>query len=179
MPTLQEHTIERPSSGEYAPYYGKYIDLVTEADAREALQSQVDDVIPFLRSIPESQAGIVHPPYAWTIKQVISHLIDGERIFAYRALRFARGDSIALPGFDEGEYAQTAMADRLKIGDLVSEFESVRRATLTMLANFPDEAWTRKGVANDNPISVRALAWAIAGHVRHHINIVRKRLGKS
>ena len=179
MPTLQEKTIERPSPGEYAPYYGKYVDLVSEDDALEALQSQFDAVLPFLRSIPEAQANIVHAPYAWTIKQVISHLIDGERIFAYRALRFARGDSTALPGFDENEYAKTAMVDRLKIGDLVKEFESVRRATLTMLANFPDEAWLRTGVANNNSISVRGLAWVIAGHVTHHINIIRKRLGKA
>jgi uncharacterized damage-inducible protein DinB len=119
----------------------------------------------------------VHPPYAWTIKQVISHLIDGERIFAYRLLRIARGDTTPLPGFDENEYAKTARTDQLKLGDLVNEFETVREATLSLLHNLPEEAWTRTGTANGFAVSARALAWIMVGHVNHHIVIIRKRLG--
>lgn len=176
---LQTPTIiERPASAEYAPYYGKYIDLVPEDDILGVLESQLDEVKALLRSIPESQTDVLHAPYTWTIKQVVSHLIDGERIFGYRLLRIGRGDTIALPGFDENVYAKTAGVERLSLSDLASELESVRRATLSLLRNMPDEAWPRRGVANNNPISVRALAWVIAGHVRHHVAIVRKRLGR-
>jgi hypothetical protein len=174
---LQTQSIERPAPTEYAPYYGKYIELAHGEDIFELMESQLDEVLALLRSIPETQTDVLHAPYTWTIKQVISHLIDGERIFAYRALRFARGDSIALPGFDENEYAKTAGVERLRLSDLAAEFESVRRSTLSLFRNLPDDAWLRSGVANGNAISVRALAWVIAGHVRHHANIIQKRLG--
>lgn len=167
----------RPQPNEYAAYYGKYIALVPDADIFDLLQSQMKDSLAFLRKVPEAQGDVVHPPYAWTIKQVISHLIDGERIFAYRALRIARGDTTPLPGFDENEYAKMAKTDQLKLGDLVNEFETVRAATLTLLHNLPEEAWTRASTANGYPVSVRALAWIMAGHVNHHMAIVRKRLG--
>ena len=168
----------RPQPSEYAAYYGKYIALVPDDDILDLLQSQLNDSVAFLRKVPDAQGEIVHPPYAWTIKQVISHLIDGERIFAYRLLRIARGDTTPLPGFDENEYAKTEKTDQLKIGDLVNEFETVREATLSLLHNLPNEAWTRSGTANGYPVSVRALAWIMAGHVNHHMAIVRKRLGK-
>ncbi len=172
-------TSSRPQPSEYAPYYAKYIDLVPEDGVLGAMRSQLDDEFAFLHSIPEAQATILHPPYTWTIKQVINHLADGERIFNCRALRFARGDGTPLPGFDENQYARTAGTDELELGDLVREFESVRRATIALFENLPEAAWTRQGVANDNPASVRALARVIVGHARHHLVIVRTRVGAS
>jgi DinB superfamily len=168
----------RPEPAEFAAYYGKYISLVPDGEILDVLHTQAKDVVSFMRAIPEAQSIILHPPYTWTIKQVINHLTDGERIFAYRALRIARGDAIPLPGFDENEYAKTAIVDRLKLSDVVNEFDTVRHATLTLLRNLPEESWTRTGTANGYPVSVRALAWIMAGHVEHHMAIVRKRLGK-
>jgi hypothetical protein len=172
-------TTTRPNPSEYAPYYEPYIALVLphEGDILTVLRRQLERELPFLSGLPEAQAGVVHVPYAWTIRQVVSHLADGERIFGYRMLRIARGDTIPLPGFDENAYAKTAGTERLTLRALAEELESVRRATITLLANLPPEAWTRSGTANDKPVSVRALAFITAGHTRHHLNIIRRRLG--
>jgi hypothetical protein len=167
----------RPQPTEHAPYYGTYVALVPENDILAVLRAQRDESLAHLHAIPESQADVLHPPYTWTIKQVVNHITDGERIFAYRALRFARGDATELPGFDENEYARTAGCERLKLAKLVDEFDAVRRSTLALLENLPEQAWTRCGEANGNAVTVRALAFIIAGHVRHHLAIVRKRLG--
>jgi hypothetical protein len=169
--------LSRPQPTEYAAYYGKYIALVREGDIIQALQSQQKEMTLFLGGFPEAQGNVLHPPYTWTIKQVVNHINDGERIFTYRALRIARGDETPLPGFDENVYATTAQVDRLTLAELASEFETIRAATLSLLKSFPEEAWSRIGTANNNPVSVRALAWIMAGHVLHHLGIMRKRLG--
>jgi hypothetical protein len=171
-------SMPRPTTSEHAPYYGRYVALVPEDDILNVLQAQSGEAKALLRSIPEAQASILHPPYTWTIKQVVGHLIDGERIFAYRALRFARGDATPLPGFDENIYARTGEFERVPLKDLADEFDVVRQSTLSLFRNLPDAAWTRTGEANGAPASVRALAFIIAGHVRHHLNIVRQRVGK-
>ena len=168
--------IQRPSPSEHAPYYGNYIALVTEDDILKVLRAQCDETVNFLRAIPESESTILHPPYTWTIKQVIGHITDGERIFAYRALRIARGDATPLPGFDENIYAQSPEFSRLRLRALIDEFESVRRATISLFENFSPESWPRLGQANNNPVSVRAIAYIIVGHTIHHMNIVKKRL---
>jgi uncharacterized damage-inducible protein DinB len=168
--------IQRPMPAEHAPYYGSYIALVTEDDILSVLRAQCDETLKFLRAISESESTILHPPYTWTIKQVIGHIIDGERIFAYRALRIARGDTTPLPGFDENQYAKATEFSDMKLGALVNEFETVRRATISLFENLNPESWTRLGQANKYPVSVRAIAYIIAGHVRHHMNIVRKRV---
>jgi hypothetical protein len=173
----RSETMTRPQASEYAQYYEPYIALVPEADALAAMRAQLERELPFLSTIPEAKAGIVHPPYAWTIRQVVSHLTDGERIFCYRALRIARGDAIPLPGYDENAYAKTAGTERLTLKSLTEELESVRRATITLFQNLPPEAWARAGIANDKSVTVRALAFIIAGHARHHLAIIRKRLG--
>jgi hypothetical protein len=166
----------RPEATEYAPYYGKYMQLVPEADILEALRSEIARSVAFLREIPEGEAGRCHPPYTWTIRQVIGHLIDAERIFGYRALRFARGDATPLPGFDENVYGVTGEFDRLPIADLAAEYEAVRRSHVLLFGHLPEAAWTRRGVANEAEFSVRALAWILVGHERHHLTIVRRRL---
>lgn len=166
----------RPHASEHAPFYAGYVALVPETDVMGVLESQAREVDALLRSIPEAQAGVLHPPYTWTIKQVVGHLIDGERIFAYRALRIARGDATPLPGFDENAYARSGEFDRLKLVQLADEFAAVRRSTVLQFRRLPDDAWSRVGTANGSPASVRAIAFIIAGHVRHHVAIIRKRL---
>ena len=169
----------RPSTSEHAPYYASYIALVLESDVLKVLDDQAREIDSLLKSIPEEQASVLHPPYTWTIKQVVGHLIDAERVFAYRSLRFGRGDAQALPGFDENIYARTGEFDRLPLRALVAEYAAVRQNTLHLLRHLPESAWARTGVANGAPASVRALAFIIAGHTRHHLGIVRKRLATS
>ncbi len=168
--------MQRPSAAEYAAFYAKYIDRVPETDILAAMAAQLDEALAFLRAIPEAQGDVCHAPYTWTVKQVVGHLTDGERIFGYRALRFARGDATPLPGFEENDYTKSAEYERLSLGDVVNEFEAVRRSSLWLFRNLPEAAWGRTGTANGSPVSVRALAYIVVGHVRHHGGILRKRL---
>ena len=157
-------------------FFSRYTKLVPDGDALAALVGQVADTLALLRGVPDDQAGVLHPPYTWTIRQVVGHLIDGERVFAYRALRFARGDATPLPGFDENAYAAAAESDRIPLAELAAEFEAVRRATVLMFRHLPPAAWARRGVANGADLGVRELALAIAGHELHHAAILRRRL---
>jgi uncharacterized damage-inducible protein DinB len=168
-------TAVRPSAGEYQPYYDRYIGLVTETGALEALESQLADMLPLLRRLDESQGALRYAPGKWSVKQVLGHVLDTERVFAYRALRFARGDRTPLPGFDEKVYAESAGSDRRDIRALVEELEYLRRSTIAMFRGLDESAWTRRGIANDVEMSVRALAFVIAGHARHHMGILRER----
>jgi hypothetical protein len=168
----------RPNSTEYAPYFEAYIALVPEDDIVATMEAQLKEMQPFLQGVPESQGNVRHPPYTWSIKEVVGHLTDTERIFAYRALRFARGDATPLPGFDENAYVRAAEFDRTPLGELVSEFDSVRRSNLSLFRHFSEEVWTRQGTANGKAISVRALAYNIVGHARHHMAILRRRLSE-
>jgi hypothetical protein len=166
----------RPAPTEYAPYYATYVDLVPEDDVTSALRSQLDDTLALLRPAPDAVGDEVHPPHTWTVKQVVNHVIDTERIFAYRALWFARGAAAPLPGFDQNEFANAVALERVRLSDLVAEFEAVRGASLWLFKNLPAETWARSGEANKVPVSVRALAYIIAGHARHHVGILRRRL---
>jgi hypothetical protein len=166
----------RPDPTEHAPQYGEYIAYVPEDDIVSAMKSSLASTLAFLAGVPESAAGIFHPPYTWTIKQVVGHLTDCERVSAYRALRFARGDSTPLPSFDENMYAQTAQHERIPLAGLVSEFDYLRRSHIAFFEQLIEEAWLRRGVAGDAELSVRALAYSIVGHERHHVAIIRKRL---
>jgi DinB superfamily len=166
----------RPEPTEHAPYYAQYIAHVPEDNIVSAMKSGTASTLAFLAGVPESAAGVCHPPYTWTIKQVVGHLIDCERVFGYRALRFARGDSAPLPGFDENIYAQAAHHGRVPLYSLVSEFENLRRSHIAFFEHLPEEAWPRRGTANNAEVSVRALAYILVGHERHHVAILRKRL---
>jgi hypothetical protein len=168
-------TAVRPAADEHIEYYGKYIALVREADAIAALRAEVDDTLALLRTIPEAQGSQRYAPGKWSIRQVVAHLIDDERVFAYRALRFARADETPVPGFDEVTYAESAGADQRTLRSLVDEYESLRRADIAMFEGLPEAAWVRRGSANGNAISVRALAFIIAGHGRHHAGLLRER----
>jgi len=167
--------ITPPAATEHDPYYGKYIALVPEKDILVALESQLIDALAVLRSIPEAKAGHRYAAGKWSIREVVGHLIDAERVFAYRALRFGRNDSTDLPGFDENTYVPAGAFDGRTLEDLTSELEHVRRANIAMFRGFPSEAWNRGGKANAAPITVRALAYIIVGHGYHHLKLVRER----
>jgi DinB superfamily len=166
----------RPAAAEYAADVARYIELVPEGDIVDVLQKQLSEISSLLGALTEQQANAVHPPYAWTIKQVIGHMIDAERVFGYRALRFARNDPQPLPGFDEGPYMENANFGVYRIGELTAEFENLRRSHISFFRHLEDKAWGCSGVANNTPVSVRALAYIIAGHAQHHLLILRKRL---
>lgn len=165
----------RPAPNEHAPYYGKYIALVTENDAVAALESESADALAFLRSIPEVKGEHRYAPGKWMIKEVIGHLIDAERVFSYRALRFARKDETPLPGFEENDYVPAGNFGARTLASLIEELEVVRKASLILFRALDAAAWNRSGVASDNEMSVRALAFVIAGHGRHHVEILKTR----
>jgi hypothetical protein len=168
--------LSRPEASEYASSYEPYIRLVPEGDILTLLERQIEDTIALLHDLSETEAETRHAPYTWSIKEVVGHLLDAERIFGIRALRFARNDPTALPGFEENDYVRNAHFDRRRLENLVREFELVRRSHLLFFGGLDDETWRRSGVANGNLVTVRALAYIIAGHERHHMTIVRKRL---
>jgi hypothetical protein len=168
----------RPDPSEYAPYYEKYTSLVLEENVLETMRSELALTVEFLTGVSDREASICHPPYTWTAKQVVGHLTDAERIFGYRALRIARGDSTPLPGFDENAYVQTAQFDQHPLTDLVAEFQTVRKSQLSLFQNLPSTAWNRRGIANGDGVSVRGLAYIIVGHERHHTAILRQRLSR-
>jgi len=167
--------LNRPDATEYAPYYGKYISLVSDSDILTLLSQQLDVTLALLGSISESQANYRYAPGKWSIKELVGHMIDTERIFAYRALRFARNDKTPLQGFEQDDYIRGASFDDCALSDLASEFEHVRRSSLSLFKQLSEEAWKRTGTASDNEVSVRALAYIIAGHELHHIEILRSR----
>ena len=168
-------TSVRPVADEHSPYYDKYIALVSEPDAVTALERQLEELLLFFRGLSEAQGALRYAPGKWSIKQVIGHISDGERVFAYRALRFARADATPLPGFDENIYAANGGFDQLPLASLVDGLEAVRRSSIALFRTLDDAAWMRRGKANDAEISVRALAYVIAGHARHHVGILKER----
>src|SRR5262245_54984639 len=162
-----------PDSTEYSSFFGNYIPLVSEADVVAAMQDQLEQYLALLRPLSESVGNTRHPPYTWSIKEVVGHITDTERVFAYRAMRIARADATPLPGFDQDAYAGVANFDRLPLASLVDEFEAVRRASILLFTNLPADAWLRRGEASKIALSVRALAYAIVGHARHHQKILQ------
>ncbi|HZU35464.1 MAG TPA: DinB family protein [Gemmataceae bacterium] len=166
----------RPDATEYAPVHANYLALVTEDDVLAGLARQLEEVLSLLQGASEEVGNSRHPPYTWSVKQVIGHLTDAEREFGHRAYRFARKDPTPLPGFEENDYVRNAPFEDYRLRDLVAEFELLRRANLTMFEHLPADAWMRRGVANGNNLSVRAIAYMLLGHARHHLNILRKRL---
>jgi hypothetical protein len=165
----------RPEADEYAPYYEKYVSLVPTGDVVETLERQAKETLALLGGVGEDRAGASYEPGKWSVKQVVGHVIDTERIFAYRALRFARGDETPLNGFDQDTFTTGANFDARKLSELADEFEAVRRSTVALLRGLDADAWSRRGIASDNGVSVRALAHIIAGHEAHHVNILRTR----
>lgn len=165
----------KPQQDEHAPYYSLYIDQIASDDIVSVLSSQLTDTLAIIRTIPEEKGVYRYAEGKWSIKELIGHIIDTERVFAYRALRFARNDAKPLEGFDQDPYILNANFDSCSLADLAAEFEHLRKANVYMFANLAAEAWSRTGLANDNKISVRALAYILAGHEKHHIDILQKR----
>ena len=165
--------IPRPAADEYAPYYGRYISRVPDGDLCVMLASQLADTLALVRAIPEQRGTHRYADGKWSIKEVIGHVSDTERIMSYRALRFARADQTPLPGFEQNDYVPVGGFDRRTLQDLSEELAAVRQATIHLLRHLDPAALTRGGTASGNRVSVRALAYIIAGHERHHVEILK------
>jgi hypothetical protein len=165
----------RPEPTEYASFYSSYIALVPDGEILAVLRDGGRELAAALGAIPESRAGFRYAEGKWSIREMVGHLIDAERIFGYRALRFARADATPLPGFEENDYVRAAGSDTRTLADLAGELAVVRESSTRMFASFPDEVWTRRGTSNGKEISVRAIAYVTAGHAMHHLRILRER----
>jgi hypothetical protein len=162
-----------PDPSEYAPYYGKYITLVGGNDVVAALEDQPRETVALLSGLTEEQGDYRYAPVKWSIKEVVGHVIDAERVFSYRALRFARHDQTPLASFEQDDYVRAGNCAGLRLADLIEEFVAVRRATVWLFRHLTAEAWMQRGIASDNPVSVRAIAYIIAGHELHHRRVLR------
>jgi hypothetical protein len=170
--------LTRPGADEYgAPYAGYVARIPADADILGLLAQQQAETLARLMAVPDSRGDHRYAAGKWSVKQVILHLADTERIMAYRALRIGRGDSTPLPGFDQNLYAPASGADHRTTADLAQELTEVRQATLALFRHLPAAAWSRRGTASDTGVSVRALAWIIAGHERHHLAVLAERYG--
>ena len=167
----------RPQTTEAAPYYFTYIDLVTSDDIVPAIKSQMTEMLDFLQGVSEEQSLQTYAPGKWTIREVLNHINDGERVFLARAFWFARGFQEPLPSFDQEVAVQGAHSNQTPWSELVEEFRTVRLGTISFFNNLPDEAWSRTGIASDNPFTVRAIAYIIAGHVAHHKQVLQEKYG--
>jgi hypothetical protein len=176
MPDL---LISKPAPSEYAGFYGRYVDLVPDGDVLTALASQIEGTLAQLNKVSDADSLKRYAPGKWSVREAVGHMIDAERVFAYRALRFARNDSTNLPGFEQDDFVAAAYFDRRPWADLLAELAAVRASTVLMFRGFDQEAWPREGVANGNPMSVRAAAYVIAGHELHHMNVLREKYGVS
>jgi uncharacterized damage-inducible protein DinB len=165
----------RPEISEYANWYADYINQTSGNDFLAALQSADEELYNLLGNLSDERAEKAYAPGKWTIKDLLQHLLDSEWIFAYRALRFARMDSTDLPGFDHDAYVEPARANQRKMTDLLADQRNLRQATTALFSSFSEEALLRNGTANGNYVSVRALAWIIAGHQLHHLKIIKDR----
>jgi hypothetical protein len=165
----------RPEPSEYAPFFDRYIGKVPDGDILETLSTQLDEFLDLLAGIGEERAGFRYAQGKWSIKELVGHVVDGERIFGSRALAIARGDETPLPSFDENAYVDRANFDARTLEDLSEEFESLRRSHLALFGSFGGEEWDRRGTAGGNEFTVRAIAWTVAGHLIHHAEVLRER----
>jgi hypothetical protein len=165
----------RPEKNEYYEYYETYVSLVNETDIVAAFEDQLSELSGLFNSIPEEKSAFAYAEGKWTIKELVGHLIDGERMFGYRALRISRGDETPIEGFEQNGYVENAPFNDYKFSDLAGELELVRKSSILFFKHLKETDWTRMGTASGNPVSVRALAYIMIGHVRHHTNILRER----
>lgn len=172
---MTPHPIPRPAPDEYAPFYAGYVDLIADGEVREVLDRQPSVYRRLLEPLDGARAEHRYAPGKWSVKEVVAHVVDAERIFAYRLLRFARRDRTPLPGFDENAYVEALDLGAVELTDLVGEFEAVRRANLHLFNRLPEAALDRGGEASGKPVTVRALLYITAGHAQHHLKILRER----
>lgn len=159
------------------PYVSAYVKLVPETDFTAAMSAQAEITFALLSSIDPSRAGFRYAADKWSIREMVGHLADAERVFGYRAMCIARGEQTPLPGFDEDEYMRLSGYDSWSFRDAVEQFALLRRANILMFRNLPPEAWNRSGMANNRPVEVRTIAQVIVGHERHHLNVLHERYG--
>jgi len=170
-------SLVRPESSEYASFYAGYVARVPEADILSVLQKQADEIRDLARALPAAKETFRYADGKWSIREVLGHLIDGERVFGYRAFCFSRGEQAPLPSFDENQYVAAAAADQVPLADLASEFAAVRGSNLAFLRRLSAAEGARVGTASGKAISVQALAYIMAGHPRHHVAVLRERYG--
>lgn len=175
MTAMSRTLSERPGADEYPAYFERYIRLVPDGDIVATLTGQMAESATLLAGISEERAFFRYAPRKWSIKEVVGHVIDAERVFSYRGLRFARNDQTPLPGFDENPYVEIAHFDERPLADLAGELRLIRGATIALFAHLDDEALLRRGTASGREHTARSLAWIIAGHELHHLDVVRKR----
>ena len=167
--------MSRPDPSEYGAYYGRYISLVPEGPIVDTLRDQITETLALLRSLPEERGEHRYAPGKWSIKEMVGHVADAERVFSYRALRIGRGDETPLPGFEQDDYVTRGGFGARTLRHLVDELETVRCGTVLLLEGFDEAAMVRRGTASGFPVSVRALAYITAGHELHHRNVLRER----
>ncbi|MEW6196829.1 MAG: DinB family protein [Bacteroidota bacterium] len=167
--------MERPNKNEYAEYYHKYVEKVPQGDIVGILEDQLGAATNFFSKITEEKSKYRYAQGKWSVREVLGHIIDAERVFSYRAMRFSRNDSKPLQSFDENYYIQNSNYDSIPLQMLIEEFVSLRRTNINMFKGFTERMWFAKGIASENEVSVRALAYIMVGHAEHHIRIVRER----
>lgn len=172
---MTDAVISRPDPSEHQPYFAKYVALVPDGDILATLAAQSAETLALLRGLPESKGDFRYAPEKWSVKELIGHVTDTERIFANRALRFARNDATPLPGFEENDYVANSSFGLYSLADLADGLESVRRATIFLFKHMTAEASLRRGKANNAEVSVRSLAYLIAGHELHHVGVLKQR----
>lgn len=165
--------MKHPHKEEYATYYHTYVDKVPNGDIIKILQKQIDQIKKLLKNVSKKKSLFRYSPDKWSVREILGHIIDTERVFAYRALRFARNDQNDLPGFDENEYVRQSNYNEIKLKELVDEFCALRKSNIIMFKNFSDEVSLRRGSANGNSFTVRAMPYIMAGHVNHHLGIIK------
>ena len=167
--------IGRPASGEYGEYFDRYVVRVPESDILAVLGSQKKEFTTLLSTVGKDQEGYRYAEGKWSIRQVVGHVIDAERVFGYRAVCIARGETTPLPSFDENPYAEAAGSDDVPLAELLMEFRSIRESHELMFRHFPPQAWQRMGHAGGSPATPRAIAYIMAGHARHHAAVLAER----
>ncbi len=173
--TPSAFTVARPQAGEYSPYYDRYISLVQGEDILNTLDQQRRETMTLLCGRNEEDGNFRYAPGKWSAKEVLGHVCDTERVFAYRAMRISRADTTPLEGFEQDDYVRHGPFAKRPLEDLVEDFIAVRRATLSLLRNLDEAAWMRRGIANKNEVTVRGLAYIIAGHELHHRGILEEK----
>jgi hypothetical protein len=169
------HLITKPDTTEYTPYYASYIQLVPSGNLISILQDQIHETCNFLGGLPQEKENFRYAPDKWTLKEVVGHMVDNERIMGYRALRFSRRDSTPLAGYDENLYVQAANFGWQTMQSLLEEFRLIRQTTIYLFDRLSAEAWSYKGSANNSELTVKALGYIIAGHELHHCEIIKTR----
>ena len=172
---MSNSPVGRPEPNEYYEYFDRYISLVPEADILAAMAAQTETTLQFLRAIPETSGDHRYAPGKWSIKEMVGHLIDAERVFAMRALYFARKDPAVMPGFEQDDWVNAADFGAQSLSELINEFEYVRRSNLYLFKHLAPEAWLRRGIANQWEFTVRSFPYAMVGHERYHLEMLRTR----